>query len=73
MEHLGFGKSNFPPLDIERFGMRHRSAAKLVSQQSDYCVLVISQDGPISTIWSEDGKINVKKNFYLVNLNLPWT
>ncbi|MBT3238182.1 MAG: hypothetical protein HOK06_03140 [Rhodospirillaceae bacterium] len=73
VEHLGFGKSNFPPLDIERFGMRHRSAAKLVSQQSDYCVLVISQDGPISTIWSEDGKINVKKNFYLVNLNLPWT
>ena len=59
-------------LDIEQFGMRHRSAVKLVSQKPQYCVLVVSQDGPISTIWSEGDRVLVNRNANLVNLNMPW-
>lgn len=40
------------PLDVEAFGMRHRSAVKLVSQHEDVCILVASQDGPISAVWT---------------------
>ncbi len=59
-------------LDVENFGMRHRSAIKLVSQQPRYCILVVSQDGPISTVWSENGLVFVQKTLNLVNLNFPW-
>ncbi|MER8668986.1 DNA integrity scanning protein DisA nucleotide-binding domain protein [Mesorhizobium sp. M1156] len=36
--------------DIEQFGMRHRSAVKLASQDEKSVALVISQDGPISAV-----------------------
>lgn len=60
-------------LDVEHFGMRHRSAINLVSQEPRYRILVISQDGPISVVWSKDGRIFLRKTHYLVNANLPWT
>lgn len=41
-------------LDIEAFGMRHRSAIKLVSQHPSVRVLVASQDGPISAVWADE-------------------
>ena len=59
--------------DMEQFGMRHRSAIKLSSNLSDACILVISQDGPISGVWSKDGKVLVKKGVNLPNMNLPWS
>ena len=40
----------------------------------DECrALVISQDGPISIIWSEkEGQVNVRKGANLMNMNMPW-
>lgn len=65
-------KKIYKPLDVEEFGLRHRSAIKIVSQESGYCVLVVSQDGPVSVIWSEkDGIVNVRRGANLVNLNMP--
>jgi hypothetical protein len=60
------------PLNVEQFGMRHRSAIKLVSQHSDVRVLVVSQDGPISSVWYEKDAVHVRRNVNLVNMNMPW-
>ena len=57
--------------DIEQFGMRHRSAIKFCSNMPESCALVVSQDGPISGVWSIDGKTLIKKNVALPNKNLP--
>ena len=59
-------------LDVEQFGMRHRSAIKLVSQQNDLRVLVVSQDGPISAVWFDKQQIFVRGGVSLVNMNIPW-
>ena len=59
------------PCDVEQFGMRHRSAIKLASNIPSACVLAISQDGPISAIWSKSDAIFVKKGASLNNLNMP--
>lgn len=59
--------------DIEQFGMRHRAAVKLASQDQDCRILAISQDGPISGIWWEKGRVLVKKGVKLSNLNMPWS
>ncbi len=61
-----------PTCDIEQFGMRHRSAIKLASQDHDCRILAISQDGPISGIWWDKEGVLVKRGVNLVNLNLPW-
>lgn len=60
------------PLDVEQFGMRHRSAIKLVSQQNDLRVLVVSQDGPISAVWWDKQQVFVRRGVSLVNMNIPW-
>jgi hypothetical protein len=63
----------YKPLNIEQFGQRHRSAIKLVSKQLRYVVIAISQDGPISAIWSRERRIvNVKRGANLVNLDMPF-
>jgi hypothetical protein len=56
-------------LNVERFGMRHRSAFRLVSHNPIYKVLVISQDGPVSAIWSEgNGKVvYIRRNIDLMS------
>lgn len=59
-------------IDREQFGMRHRSAIKLVSHMQDSRALVISQDGPISAVWFEGDKVVVRKGVNLVNMNMPW-
>ncbi|MDF3063897.1 MAG: hypothetical protein K0S06_4006 [Microvirga sp.] len=59
-------------IDLEQFGMRHRSAIKLVSHMQDSRALVISQDGPISAVWFEGDKVVVRKGVNLVNMNMPW-
>jgi hypothetical protein len=59
-------------IDLEQFGMRHRSAIKLISHIQDSRVLVISQDGPISTVWSDGDNVIVRKGVNLVNMNMPW-
>lgn len=58
--------------DLEQFGMRHRSAIKLASQDDKALVLAISQDGPISAVWSDKGSVLVKKGAQLTNMNMPY-
>lgn len=58
--------------DVEQFGMRHRSAIKLVSRLPSVCVLAVSQDGPISAVWAEENSVFVKKGAALGNMNIPW-
>jgi hypothetical protein len=65
--------SSVKPLDVEQFGMRHRSALKYVSQHPGAVALVVSQDGPISGIWAENGSVLVRSGARLVNANLPWS
>jgi len=63
----------FKSLNVEQFGQRHRSAIKLVSRESRYNVLVISQDGPISVVWSnKDRIVNVRRGANFVNMNMPF-
>jgi len=63
---------DYRQLNLEQFGMRHRSAVKLVSHETKYRVLVVSQDGPISAVWSEQKKVIVRRGVNLVNMNMPW-
>lgn len=59
-------------LNPNQFGMRHRSAIKLISQEENWRMLVISQDGPISAIWAKDRNVLVRRGLKLVNMNTPW-
>lgn len=59
-------------LDVTEFGMRHRSAVKLVSQDETYTALVVSQDGPISGVWRKGNEVFVRRGANLVNMNMPW-
>lgn len=56
-------------LDVEQFGMRHRSAVKLISQHPAFTAIVVSQDGPVTAVWSEDGDVHVSKNIDLAGLH----
>jgi DNA integrity scanning protein DisA with diadenylate cyclase activity len=61
-------------LDIESFGLRHRSAIKLVSRKPKCCVLVISQDSAISFVWSDrPDVVSIKRGLNLINMNMPWS
>ncbi len=61
------------PLDVEHFGLRHRSAIKLVSRKGSACVMVVSQDGPISFVSSDaPGQVKVRRNVNLTNLDMPF-
>jgi len=67
-------RGTYKPLDVDQFGQRHRSAIKLVSQQPSCTVIVISQDGPISGVWSNEKKtVNVRKGASFVNLEMPFS
>jgi hypothetical protein len=66
-------RKKYKVCDIEQFGMRHRSAVKLVSRAAGSLILAVSQDGPISAVWRDPQGVLVKKGVSLVNLNMPWT
>lgn len=57
--------------DIEQFGMRHRSTIKLISKIGNARAIVVSQDGPVSAIWSDDDTVFVRKGVALGNMNMP--
>jgi hypothetical protein len=65
-------QSKYRRLVIDEFGMRHRSAVKLASQAPSCRILVVSQDGPITGVWSDHRKVFVKRGAHLINLNMPW-
>jgi hypothetical protein len=65
-------RQKYQSCDVEQFGMRHRSAVKLVSKLPTACVLAISQDGPVSAVSSDGNSVLVRKGVPLGNLNIPW-
>lgn len=58
------------PLDVEQFGMRHRSAIKLCSNTADAIVFVVSQDGDVSLVWRKGSNVRVKKGINITNANM---
>ncbi len=63
-------RNKFKPLDVEQFGMRHRSAIKLCSNTADAIVFVISQDGEVSLVWGKDKDVMVRRNINITNANM---
>lgn len=57
-------------LDIEEFGMRHRSAIKLCSNTKQAFVFVISQDGDISLVWGKNNTVMVKKRLTTFSIGM---
>ncbi|HEY9724700.1 MAG TPA: hypothetical protein V6D47_22045 [Oscillatoriaceae cyanobacterium] len=57
-------------LDLEQFGMRHRSAMRLCAAAPDVAVFVISQDGGVSLIFNRDGKVCIRRNITTLNANM---
>jgi hypothetical protein len=57
-------------LDVEQFGMRHRSAIKLCANTDDAIVFVISQDGDVSLVWKEKTGVMVKRGVNITNANM---
>jgi len=65
-------RREYRTLDVEQFGMRHRSAIKLASHLKNAVTLIVSQDGPVSAVWGDGSSVFVYKGVRLVNANAPW-
>jgi hypothetical protein len=50
------------PLDVQQFGMRHRSALWLCASAPDVVAFVVSQDGTVSLVFSREGQVYVLPN-----------
>jgi hypothetical protein len=57
-------------LDSEQFGMRHRSAMRLCAAVPNLVIFVISQDGTVSLVWNEDGKVFFRSGIRIMNRNM---
>lgn len=60
----------WPAVDSESFGMRHRSALRCVAVADSTAAFVVSQDGTVSFFWKEDGRVFLKRNVNTANPNL---
>lgn len=61
---------DWPGLDSEQFGMRHRSAVRLVAATESTAAFIVSQDGTASCCWKKDGKVYLKRGVNLSNPNM---
>ena len=64
------GGGEWPPVDSESFGMRHRSALRCVGVSQDTAAFVISQDGNISLFWKQNGRVVLKRGVNTANPNM---
>jgi len=62
--------SAWPAVDSESFGMRHRSALRLVAVADGTAAFVASQDGTVSFFWKQDGRVLLKRNVNTANPNM---
>jgi hypothetical protein len=62
--------SQWPPVDSESFGMRHRSALRCVGVADQTAAFVVSQDGSVSLFWKQGGKVLLKRNVNTANPNM---
>lgn len=50
------------PIDSEQFGMRHRSAMRLVAAVPDVAAFVVSQDGGVSLVFRHGERVCLRRN-----------
>jgi hypothetical protein len=61
---------NWPVVDVESFGMRHRSALRCIGAADGAAAFVVSQDGTVTFIWKQDGRLLLKRNVNTSNPNM---
>lgn len=61
---------DWPAVDSESFGMRHRSALRCVAVADGTTAFVVSQDGTVSFFWKQHGKVFLKRNVNTANPNM---
>jgi hypothetical protein len=60
----------WPELDSESFGMRHRSAVRFVGGTMNTVAFIVSQDGHVSFCWKRSERVFLKRNVSLSNPNM---
>lgn len=61
---------DWPAVDSESFGMRHRSALRCVATATGAAAFVVSQDGTVTFMWKQDGRVLLKRNVNTSNPNM---
>jgi hypothetical protein len=54
--------ADWPAVDSEGFGMRHRSGLRCVAVAQNAAAFVVSQDGTVSFFWQQDGRVLMKRD-----------
>lgn len=70
-EVLGASLVTAAPLDSEKFGMRHRSAMRLVATAPDLAAFVVSQDGGVSLIFRHGERVCMRRNIDTTSAGMP--
>lgn len=58
------------PLDVESYGMRHRSAFRLASQCPDVMIFIVSQDGDVNLVFSANEEVFFRRNIKTGHVHL---
>ncbi len=61
---------SWPVIDSDSFGMRHRSAVRCIASAESAAAFVVSQDGTVTFMWKQDGKLLLKRNVNTANPNM---
>jgi hypothetical protein len=61
---------DWPEVDSESFGMRHRSALRCVALADSAAAFVVSQDGTVTFMWKQGGRLFLKRNVNTANPNM---
>jgi hypothetical protein len=61
---------DWPMVDSDSFGMRHRSAVRCIASAESAAAFVVSQDGVVTFMWKQDGKLLLKRNVNTANPNM---
>jgi hypothetical protein len=62
--------AEWPAVDSESFGMRHRSALRCVAVADETAAFVVSQDGMVSFFWKHGGRVLIKRGVTISNPNM---
>lgn len=62
--------TDWPTVDVESFGMRHRSALRCIAASDAAAAFVVSQDGTVTFVWKQDGRLLLKRNVNTANPNM---
>ena len=62
--------ADWPMVDSEEFGMRHRSAIRCVAVAERTAAFVVSQDGAVTFCWRQGGRVLLKRDVNTANPNM---